>query len=82
MNIRERAAELLTEYELCARSRPKHGAIDLQIDKDSCNRWATQLNNLLAWGEDNDIAEACYQLEPRLTRLKEKLILEVLKHGI
>lgn len=82
MDIREHATELLNEYYLCSRSRPKHNAIDLQLEKDSCDKWAGNLNNLIAWGAENEIAEACHQFEPRLKRLKEKLIIEVLTHGV
>ena len=82
MNIREHAMELLNEYYLCSRSRPKHNAIDLQLEKDNCDKWAGNLNNLLAWGNDNEIAEACHQLEPRLKQLKERIIIEVLTHGV
>jgi hypothetical protein len=82
MDIRTQSIELLNDYYLCCRSRPKHNAIDLQLEKDNCDKWAGNLNNLLAWGDDPEIAEAYYQLEPRLQRLKEKLIIEVLTHGV
>lgn len=82
MNIRDRALELIEEYNLCCRAKPKHNAIDIQLEKDNVSKWAVNLNNQLGWGTDVEIAEAYYQLEPRLNRLKEKLIFEVLKHGV
>ena len=82
MNIRDRANELLNEFDMCCRAKPKHNAIDIQLEKDSVSKWATHLNSQLGWGTENEIAEACYQLEPRLNSLKEKLVFEVLKHGI
>jgi hypothetical protein len=63
-------------------ARPKHNAVDFRLEKDQCEKWAGHLNNLLAWGTESEIAEASHQLEPRLIRLKEKLIFEVLKYGI
>jgi hypothetical protein len=81
MDIRDQAIELLDEYYLCCKSRPKHNAIDLQIEKDSCSKWANNLNNLLAWGSEDQIAEAYFEFAPKLQKLKEKLIFEVLKHG-
>jgi len=33
------------------------------------------------WGTDSEIAEAIYQLEPRLAALKKKLIIEILQNG-
>jgi hypothetical protein len=83
MNVKEQAIELIQEFDLCNKARIKHGAIDVQIDKDSCSKWANNLANLIAWGgTDNEIAEAYYQLESRLLKLKEKIVIEVLKNGI
>ena len=81
MDLREQATALLEEFNLCMRSQPKHNAVELQIEKDSCARWAYNLNNQLAWGNELDIAEACYQLEPRLAQLKQKVIIEILQYG-
>lgn len=84
MNYRDHALVLLNEWHLCEKTRPKHNAVDLRLEKDSCEQWAIYLNNTLAWGVDNDkdIAEACHQLESRLKVLKEKLVFEVLKYGV
>lgn len=81
MDLREQATALLEEFTLCMRSQPKHNAVELQIEKDSCAQWAYNLNNQLAWGDELDIAEACYQLEPRLAQLKQKVIIEILQYG-
>ena len=75
---RQRADELLKEFELCCRAKPKHDAIDIQLEKDAVSKWAVHLNNQLGWGTENEIAEACNQLEPKLEALKKKLILEIL----
>lgn len=76
-----RGEELLKEFDLCIRAKPKHNAVDIQLEKDSVSKWAVNLNNQLGWGTDLEIAEACYQLEPRLARLKEKLVMEILING-
>jgi hypothetical protein len=81
MDIRDKAVVLLEEYHMCLRAKPKHDAISIQLEKDSVSKWAVHLNNQLGWGSDNEIAEACLQLEPRLNSLKEKLVFEILKHG-
>ena len=81
MNIRERAEQLIEEFNLCIRAKPKHDAVNIQLEKDSVSKWAVHLNNQLGWGTENEIAEACHQLEPRLTELKKKLIIEILQNG-
>lgn len=81
MNYREYATALLEEYHLCINAKPKHDAINIQLEKDSVSRWACHLNNQLGWGTDNEIAEACHQLEPRLAQLKEKIAMEILTNG-
>jgi hypothetical protein len=78
---KQRADELLQEYNLCCQARPRHGAIEVQLEKDTVGRWASHLATQRSWGTDHEIAEACHQLEPRLAQLKEKLVFEVLKHG-
>ena len=75
------AQQLLEEFNLCIKAKPKHNAVDVQLEKDAVSKWAVHLNNQLGWGTDNDIAEACYQLEPRLRKLKEKLVMEILTNG-
>lgn len=78
---KQRATELLNEFDLCCRAKPKHDAVNIQLDKDSCSKWAHHLNTQRSWGTDNEIAEACHQLEPRLQKLKEKLVMEILTNG-
>jgi len=80
-NWKHRATELLSEFDACCRARPKHGVIDIQLEKDSVAKFAYHLSTQRSWGTDNEIAEACYQLEPRLRKLKEKLVMEILNHG-
>lgn len=75
------AQRLLDEFNLCIQARPKHNAVDVQLEKDTVARFAYMLNTQLGWGTENEIAEACYQLEPRLKKLKEKLTFEILKDG-
>lgn len=81
MDPRDRARELLDDFNLCLRAKPKDNAAEVQLEKDSVGKWAVHLNNQLGWGSDNEIVEACYQLEPRLESLKKKLVFEILKHG-
>jgi hypothetical protein len=81
LDIRQRADELIEEYNLCCRARPRHGAVDVQLEKDSVGKWASHLATQRSWGTDVEIAEACYQLEPRLSRLKEKVVIEILQNG-
>lgn len=81
MNYKEYADQLLEEYNLCCRAKPKHNAVDIQLLKDSVGKWASHLATQRSWGTDVEIAEACYQLAPRLKELKEQVIIEVLKHG-
>lgn len=75
------ADQLLTEFDLCCRAKPRHDAVNVQLEKDSCAKFAHHLSTQRAWGTDVEIAEACHQLEPRLYRLKEKLVMEILQHG-
>lgn len=81
MNYKVWADQLLEEYNLCCQARPKHNAVDIQLLKDSVGKWASNLATKRSWGSDNEIAEACYQLAPRLQELKEQVIIEVLTHG-
>jgi len=76
-----KADELLEEFNLCVKAKPKNDAINIQLEKDAVSKWAVHLNNQRGWGTDNEIAEACYQLEPRLAELKKKLIIEILQNG-
>jgi uncharacterized protein with PhoU and TrkA domain len=77
----QRADELLKEFDLCCQARPKHGVVDIQLEKDSVSKFAYNLATQRSWGSDREIAEACYQLEPRLKKLKEKLVMEILTNG-
>lgn len=76
-----RADELIEDYNRCCQARPRHGAVDVQLEKDAVGRWASHLATQRSWGSDNEIAEACYQLEPRLAQLKEKIVIEILTNG-
>ena len=81
MNFKEHADQLLEEYNLCCCARPRHNAVDIQLLKDSVGKWAINLATQRNWGSENEIAEACYQLAPRLQKLKEQVIIEALTHG-
>ena len=81
MNFKEYADQLIEEYDLCCRAKPKHNAVDIQLLKDSVGKWASHLATQRSWGTDTEIAEACYQLAPRLQELKEQVIIEVLTNG-
>jgi hypothetical protein len=81
MDFKEYADQLIEEYDLCCRAKPKHNAVDIQLLKDSVGKWASYLATQRSWGTDTEIAEACYQLAPRLQELKEQVIIEVLTNG-
>jgi hypothetical protein len=76
-----RADELIEEYVLCCRAKPYDNTVDIQIEKDNCGKWATNLATQRSWGTELEVAEACYQLESRLKKLKEKVVIEILKNG-
>ena len=76
-----RATELLDEFDLCCRAKPRHDAVNIQIEKDTVAKLAYQLATQRGWGTDDEIAEAYYQLEPKLKKLKEKLVMEILTNG-
>lgn len=78
---KQHAEELLAEYDACCRARPYHNALDVEIAKESCAVWASHLATQRAWAGDNEIAEACYQLEPRLKKFKETVVLDILADG-
>lgn len=73
-----RADQLLTEFDMCIRAQTMHNTVEVQIAKDATAKWAHHLSTQRSWGSDLEIAEACYQLEPKLKQLKEKIVLEVL----
>jgi hypothetical protein len=81
MDFKEYADQLIEEYDLCCRAKPKQNAVDIQLLKDSVGKWASYLATQRSWGTDTEIAEACYQLAPRLQQLKEQVIIEVLTNG-
>jgi hypothetical protein len=81
MNFKEYADEMLEEFNLCIKSRPRQNAVDIQILKDTVGKWAYHLATQRSWGTDEEIAEACYQLAPRLQELKKQVIIEVLTNG-
>jgi hypothetical protein len=81
MDYKEHAKNILYEWALCNSARPKNNAVDIQIEKDTCGRWATHLIHALNWGSELELAEACHQLESRLKPLKEKIVIEVLQNG-
>jgi hypothetical protein len=75
------ADELIEEYNLCCKAKPKHDAVNIQIEKDLCGKWASNLATQRSWGTETEMAEACHQLESRLAKLKEKLVMEILING-
>jgi hypothetical protein len=77
----QRATELLEEFDACCRAKPRHDAVNIQIEKDRISKFAHHLNTCRSWGTESDIAEACHQLESRMIKLKEKLIMEILSDG-
>lgn len=81
MDFKEYADQLLEEYNLCCRARPRHNAVDIQLLKDSVGKWASTLATQRSWGSVVEIAEACHQFEPRLQELKAQVITEVLTNG-
>ena len=81
MTHKDHANKILREWALCSTARPKNNAVDIQIEKDTCGRWAVNLIHNLNWGTDQEIVEACHQLESRLKPLKEKIVIEVLQNG-
>jgi hypothetical protein len=78
---KSRADQLLEEFNMCIRAKPMHNVVDIQLEKDTVAKFAYNLSTQRGWGSDTEIAEAIYQLEPRLAELKKKLIIEILQHG-
>ena len=81
MTHKEHANNVLREWALCSTARPKNNAVNIQIEKDTCGRWAVNLIHNINWGSEREIVEACHQLESRLKPLKEKIVIEVLQNG-
>lgn len=78
---KSKADLLLEEFDLCIKAKPMHDAVNVQLEKDAVAKFAYHLSTQRSWGTDNEIAEAYYQLEPRLQELKKKLVFEILKNG-
>jgi hypothetical protein len=76
-----RADQLIEEFNLCTRARPRGNAVEVQLEKDACAKWVHHLSTQRSWGTDLEVAEACNQLEPRLKQLREKVIIEILTNG-
>lgn len=81
MDYKEHAKELLREWALCSNAKPKNDVISIQIEKDVLGMWAVNLIHNMNWGSELELAEACLQVESRLKRLKERLVIEVIKNG-
>jgi hypothetical protein len=75
------ADQLLEEYNLCCRARPRDHAVDVQLEKDRVGQFLNHLVTQRSWGTERELAEACLQFEPRLAELKKKLVMEILKNG-
>jgi hypothetical protein len=81
MNFKEQADNLVKEWALCLDAKPKHNAVNIKLEKDQCEQWVMHLMKTRLWGTENELAEACYQVDSRLKILKQKLIIEVLTNG-
>ena len=81
MNFKEYADHLIKEWTLCLEAKPKNDAVNIMIEKDQCEEWVIHLMRIRLWGTESELAEACYQVDSRLKRLKEKLVIEVLTNG-
>ena len=82
MTIQQRGEQLLEEWALCKNAKPKSDAINLQIERDSLERWANYMSRNLSWNPTHaDTAESIYQFESRLKSYREKVIMEILTHG-
>lgn len=77
-----RATQLLADYDQVITAKPRSAdTVNLQLEKDAVSKWAMHLSTQRSWGSDSEIAEACHQLEPRLTELKKKVVIEILHNG-
>ena len=79
MDWKAYADELLAEFNMCCQARPYNNTVDIQLEKESCGKWAYHLNTQRGWGTDSEIAEACHQLAPRLKKFREKVITDILQ---
>lgn len=81
-DFQKRAEELLDEVALCMKAKPRHDAVNIQLEKDAVDKWANLVFQQIRWGStEHELAEACHQLESRLGHLKEKLVMEILTNG-
>lgn len=81
MNFKEYADDLVKEWTLCLEAKTKHDAVNIMIEKDQCEEWVIHLMRIRLWGTENELIEACYQVDSRLKKLKEKIVIEVLQNG-
>ena len=81
MNFKEYADDLVKEWTLCLEAKTKHDAVNIMIEKDQCEEWVIHLMKIRLWGTENELIEACYQVDSRLKKLKEKIVIEVLQNG-
>jgi hypothetical protein len=82
MDYKLRAQELLDEWQVVKNAKPKHNAVNLQLEKDWLDKWSHLLQAKLLWSDDaNELAETVYQFENRLNSHKDKVVLEILQHG-
>ena len=78
----QHAEELLKEWAMCKHAKPKGDAVALQIERDSLERWAQNMTRNITWAPDDvSTHESVYQFESRLQSYKDKVIIEILKHG-
>jgi uncharacterized protein with PhoU and TrkA domain len=81
IDFKQRAEELLNEVTLCMQAKPRHDAVNIQLEKDAVDKWANLVFQQIRWGsKEHELAEAVYQLESRLKHLKEKLVMEILNN--
>ena len=81
MDFQTRARELLDEWELYRKARPREHVLSIQFDKDQMSTWAVHLRRAMMWGSANEVAEACHQFEQRLTQFKDNIVIELLTNG-
>ena len=81
MDWKEKANKLLEEFDLCCKAKPHDNPVEVELAKLYCQPFAYHLATQRSWGTDNEIAEACYELEPRLKQFKERVVMDILHHG-
>jgi hypothetical protein len=82
MDYKQVARELLDEWYLCERAQVPKDVVSLQLVKDKCSAMAHVVDQEYAWGlSDEKLKQACDEFAPMLTKLKEKIVFEVLKDG-